>query len=65
MEPLTLLRQCMWDLHRLGCAVPGDAARRAEQEVRRAQQAGAEPRAALARGPAVLRREAAASTAAR
>jgi hypothetical protein len=58
MEPLTLLRAWMWDLHRMGWMVPPAAAREAERVMRAAQDAGAPPGAGLALARDVLRREA-------
>ena len=50
----------MWDLHRMGWAIPAAAAREAERVVRVAHEEGAPPGAGLALAREVLRREASA-----
>jgi hypothetical protein len=57
MEPLTLVRAWMWDLHRLGIPVSQAAAREAERVVLLAQEAGAPAGAGIALARDVLRRE--------
>lgn len=56
MEPLALFRAWMWDLHCMGYVVSPGAAREAERILRRAQEAGAPPAAALALARDSLRR---------
>ena len=58
MEPLSLLRAWMWDLHRMGWEVSPATAREAERVMQMARDAGAPPGAALALARDVLRREA-------
>ena len=57
MEPLTMLRSWLWDLHQIGHPVSPAAAREAERLVRLADRAGMPAAAGLALARDVLRRD--------
>jgi hypothetical protein len=56
MEPISLFRSWMWDLHQIGCTVSPATAREAERILRVAYAAGAPAGASLALARDVVRR---------